>query len=116
MKPKEFRRELRSNRTGAESRLWSVLRNRKLEGRKFRRQHTIGPYTVDFFCFEEKLIIEADGISHDNVGSIIYDEKRDSYMESRGLRILRFTNKEVYYHLEEVLNEIRQNFNVSEER
>jgi len=116
MKPKEFRRELRKNQTGAESRLWSVLRNRKLEGRKFRRQYTIGTYTVDFYCFEEKLVVELDGGSHDNVGSIIYDEKRNSYMESKGLRIIRFTNKEVYYHLEEVLNGIRQNLNLSGER
>jgi len=109
-------RELRKNQTGAESRLWSVLRNRKLEGRKFRRQYTIGTYTVDFYCFEEKLVVELDGGSHDNVGSIIYDEKRNSYMESKGLRIIRFTNKEVYYHLEEVLNGIRQNLNLSGER
>jgi len=110
MNPKEFRRELRKNQTGAESRLWSVLRNRKLEGRKFRRQHTFGKYTVDFFCHEENLVIEVDGSSHDNVSKVLYDEKRDQFLKEQGLRIIRFRNEEVYYHLEEVLNEIKFNF------
>jgi len=111
MDPKEFRRSLRKNQTGAEARLWSVLRNRKLEGRKFRRQHTFGKYVVDFFCFEENLVIEADGSSHDNIGSIIYDEKRELYLKEQGLRVIRFRNKEIFHQLEAVLEEIKQNFN-----
>ena len=111
MNPKEFRRSLRKNHTGAEARLWSVLRNRKLEGRKFRRQHSIGKYTVDFLCFEEKLVVEVDGSSHDNVSKVLYDEKRDIIITAQGHRIIRFTNKEVYNHIEEVLNEIKYNFN-----
>lgn len=113
MDPKAFRREFRKNQTGAESRLWSVLRNRQLDGRKFRRQHTIGRFTVDFFCFEEKMVIELDGESHDNVSQVIYDQKRDSFFEKEGLKVIRFTNKEVYFDLNEVLNEIKQNLNTS---
>lgn len=63
---KDFRKELRNNSTKAESRLWKVLRKRQLEGRKFRRQHSIGNYIVDFYCPEEKLIVELDGAIHCN--------------------------------------------------
>ena len=104
---KEFRRELRKNQTYAEQKLWSALRNRRLEGRKFRRQHSIGKYTVDFFCHEEKLVIEIDGDSHNNIGSMQYDIDRDDFLTERGNKILRFTNDEIYYHFEEVLNEIK---------
>ena len=110
MNPKEFRRELRKNQTGAETRLWSVLRNRKLEGRKFRRQHTAGKYTVDFFCHEENLVIEVDGSSHDSVSKVLYDEKRDQFLKEQSLRVIRFRNEEVYHHLDEVLNEIKLYF------
>lgn len=110
MNPKEFRRSLRKNQTRAELRLWSVLRNRKLEGRKFRRQQTFGKYTVDFFCFEEKLVIQVDGSSHDNVSQVLYDEKRDLFLKEQGLKVVKFRNDEVYHHLEEVLNEIKFNF------
>ena len=107
---KEFRRELRKNQTYAEQKLWSALRNRRLEGRKFRRQHSIGKYTVDFFCYEEKLVIEIDGDSHNNIGSMQYDIDRDDFLIERGNKILRFTNDEIYYHFEEVLNEIKNEF------
>ena len=93
--------------TDAERILWYVIRNRKLEGMKFRRQHSIDKYVVDFFCFEENLIIEVDGASHNNVGSSQYDFERDEILKEMGYRIVRFKNEEIYYHLEEVLNEIR---------
>jgi len=104
---KEFRRELRKNMTDAERILWNVIRNRKLDGKKFRRQHSIDIYTVDFFCFEENLIIEIDGKSHDNVGSMQYDFKRDEKLKEMGYRIIRFRNEDIYYQLEFILNEIR---------
>lgn len=110
---KEFRRELRKNMTDAERILWNVIRNRKLEGKKFRRQHSIDNYTVDFFCFEESLIIEIDGSSHANVGSMQYDFERDEKLKEMGYIIVRFKNEEVYHHLEEVLNEIRSSLNTS---
>ena len=107
---KEFRRELRKNMTNAERILWKAIRNRKLEDRKFRRQHSIAKYTVDFFCFEENLVIELDGKSHDNVGSAQYDFNRDEEMKKMGYRVVRFKNEEVYYQLEGVLNEIKNLF------
>jgi very-short-patch-repair endonuclease len=110
MDNKEFRRELRKNMTDAERILWNVIRNRKLEGRKFRRQYSIDKYTVDFFCFEENLIIEVDGESHNNIGSEQYDFYRDELFVNMGYIILRVKNEEIYYHLEEVLNEIRSLF------
>ncbi len=110
MDKKEFRRTLRKNMTDAERILWNVIRNRKLEGRKFRRQHSIDKYTVDFFCLQEKLIIELDGENHNNVGSEQYDYNRNEELKMVGYRVLRFKNEEIYLHLEEVLNEIRSNF------
>jgi very-short-patch-repair endonuclease len=111
LNPKKFRRYLRKNQTAAESRLWSVLRNRKLDGRKFRRQHPIGKYIVDFYCYEENLVIEVDGSSHDNVSAVLYDEERDIYLKEQGLKVVRFRNEEIYHHIDEVLNEIKYNFN-----
>ena len=110
---KDFRRKLRKNMTDAERILWNVIRNRKLEGKKFRRQHSIDRFTVDFLCFEENLIIEIDGGSHNNVGSEQYDFNRDEELMKRGYNILRFNNEDVYYYLEEVLNEIKSNCSTS---
>ncbi|MCZ6898673.1 MAG: DUF559 domain-containing protein [Bacteroidetes bacterium] len=110
MNRKEFRRQLRKDQTSAESSLWSELRNRRLKEKKFRRQHSLGKYTVDFFCFDEKLVIEVDGKSHDNIGSQNYDFERDNWLKKRGYRVLRFTNQEVYKHLDRVLWEIEDYF------
>ena len=96
--------------TDAERILWNVIRNRKLEGKKFRRQHSIDIYIVDFLCFEENLIVEIDGKSHVNVGSAQYDFERDEKLKEMGYQIIRFKNEEVYYQLEEVLNEIKSFF------
>lgn len=74
---KEFRKELRNNATKAESQLWKTLQKSQLEGRKFRRQHSIGNYIVDFYCPKEKLIVELDGQVHDNIMNEEYDTKRN---------------------------------------
>lgn len=81
--------------TPAEARLWTLLRNGQVKGRKFRRQHTIGPYTVDFFCEEEGMIIELDGNAHDNVGSQRYDFERDEWLKQQGFTVMRFRNSEL---------------------
>ena len=87
----ERARELRSNSTDAERKLWLHLRAGQLDGWKFRRQHPIPPYTVDFFCASAKLVIELDGSQHtDEV-----DEARTRYLESSGFRVLRFWDNEV---------------------
>ncbi len=93
MSLKQNARDLRSRQTAAESLLWGVLRNRKLCNQKFRRQHPIGPWIVDFACVEHKLAIELDGGYHDLVGEA--DLARQSALESFGWTVLRFENHEV---------------------
>ena len=86
-------RAMRTNATPAEQRLWAMLRDRRMPSCKFRRQHVIAPYIVDFACIERSLIVEADGSQH--VDSIS-DQKRDVYLSRRGFRILRFWNNDVF--------------------
>ena len=74
--------------------LWRHLRGSAMEGLKFRRQFGIGPYVVDFFCYEHRLAIELDGDSH--IGREAYDQRRQKYIEDRGIRFLRFLNTEVH--------------------
>ncbi len=107
---KEFRKELRKNPTKAESQLWKALQKNQLEGRKFRRQHSIGNYIVDFYSSKEKLIVELDGQVHDNFVNEEYDRKRTEYLESLGLKVLRFENYLVFEQLDMVLEAIRAEF------
>jgi very-short-patch-repair endonuclease len=103
-KPK--RRFLRNNPTKAEQRLWLRLRNRQLLGYRFRRQYSVGPYVLDFYCPPLKLAIEVDGDSHFQTGAPEYDQSRQRCIESLGIRFLRFTNSEVLAHLDEVVERI----------
>jgi very-short-patch-repair endonuclease len=107
---KNLRKQNRSNLTPAEAELWKHLRNSQLEGRKFRRQHSIGNYILDFYCPKEKLGIELDGRNHFSDNGFEADEKRTEYLNSLNITILRFENKEVFDQLEAVLEEIRQSF------
>lgn len=97
-------RSFRKKPTDGESRLWSELRNRLLAGFKFRRQHPLGTRVFDFYCDEAKLAIELDGSGHS------YDLKREDDLDreieayEKGVRILRFTNEEVFQNLDGVLN------------
>jgi very-short-patch-repair endonuclease len=93
-------RKLRREQTDAEGRLWYLLRNRNLAGRKFKRQLPIGPYIADFACVELKLIVEADGGQH--ADQMTYDEKRTEWLESRGWRVLRFWNNDILTNTEGV--------------
>ena len=99
-------RELRQTSTDAESLLWDRLRNRQLLGFKFRRQHQIGKYVVDFYCDKASLVIECDGGIHSRTQSWHHDQNREAYMSALGLRTLRFTNEEVLNETERVLSEI----------
>lgn len=74
-----------------ERRVWSHLRGRKLEGFKFRRQHPIGDYIVDFYCPAARLVIELDGYSHSFEKQVDYDEARDLWLKSQGCKVLRFS-------------------------
>ncbi|MGE0057958.1 MAG: endonuclease domain-containing protein [Dehalococcoidia bacterium] len=91
----ERRRELRSTSTDAERRLWRHLRDRRFEEFKFRREHQIGPYIVDFICVRRGLVIEVDGSQHYNDEGLARDRERTRYLEAQGLQVLRFTNVEV---------------------
>ena len=106
----KFRKELRNNATPAEAFLWTQLSNKKLEGRKLRRQHSIENFIVDFYCPAEKLIIELDGEVHFNAVAQEYDYKRTCFLENLGFKVIRFENKMVFDHLPSVLAEIKEHF------
>lgn len=102
----DLKRRLRANMTGPEIRLWSRLRARQFQGLKFRRQHGIGPYIVDFYCPEQSLVIEIDGDSHADAGQIAKDQPRDKYFQSLGLRVIRYFNDDIVRNLDGVLEDL----------
>ncbi|NWF82164.1 MAG: endonuclease domain-containing protein, partial [Chloroflexi bacterium] len=98
-------RELRKNATEAEALLWKILRNRAFHGAKFRRQHPVGGYILDFYCHEARLAIELDGSQHSEGEQIKYDEERTKILrEQHGIDVIRFWNSEVLHQTEDVLN------------
>ena len=99
-----FARGLRESQTDAERRLWWLLRDLRLAGRKFRRQHQIPPYVVDFYCAEARLVIELDGSQHGDATE--RDDRRTRFLESRGLRVRRYWNNAVLTETEAVLQDI----------
>ncbi len=107
---KPLRSYLRNKSTSAESVLWNQLKSKNLEGRKFRRQQSIGNYIVDFYCPSEKLIIELDGDPHGDSIQIQKDMARDKYLEALGFTVLRFENRFVFQEPDIVLDEIRKVF------
>jgi very-short-patch-repair endonuclease len=107
---KSTRIYLRKNLTEAELVLWEILKNKKLCGRKFRRQHSIGHYIVDFYCPSERLIIELDGQHHFTPEGIIQDQERDNHLKMMNLTVLRFENEDVLNNLTLVLKEIKTHF------
>ena len=108
-------RELRRPLTPAEAKLWQRLRGKQLYGLKFRRQHPIFRFVVDFFCSEHKLVVEVDGQHHAEPEQQAYDEARTEWLEQRGNRVIRFTNREVQSNIEGVLNEITRQCGVEPE-
>jgi very-short-patch-repair endonuclease len=107
---KSFRKELRKNLTPAEAKLWTALKNKQLQGRRFRRQYSVGKYIHDFYCPEEKLAVELDGAGHFSFAGSEYDVERDAFMQYYDVKVLRFENKLVWEDLEYVLEEIKKNF------
>ena len=107
---KEKRRKLRNNGTAAEATLWLLLKNRKLEGRKFRRQFSVGNYILDFYCSTERLCIELDGDYHYTPEGYEADQKRTAYLNNQNILVIRFENQEVFHHPEAVLEEIKRHF------
>src|SRR6266545_3730744 len=108
LKPR--RRKLRRRLTIAEARLWNHLKDRKLRSKKFRRQHSVGPYILDFYCPGERLAVELDGAAHDHEAAQNYDSKRSAFLEGLGIRTLRFENGEVRKNMEGVLRAIEARF------
>jgi len=88
------------------------LKNRKLDGLKFRRQQSIGRYIVDFYCPEEKIIIELDGDAHGSYKKIEEDIERDRELAQSGYKILRFENRFVFQEIEWLKEQVRTNFKV----
>ena len=101
------RKELRQNETPQEQILWWHLRAGRLDGHKFKRQHSIGGYILDFYCAKKKLIIELDGAIHNSKEAQKYDSIRDKYFTDLGFTVLRFPNSEVDEDVYGVLTKIK---------
>ena len=103
---KSSRKELRNESTPAEKKLWSALQCSRLEGYKFRRQHSVGFFILDFYCPSQRLAIEVDGDSHFTDDAIAYDKERTAYLNALNIRVLRFLNTDVYNNLDAVRERI----------
>ena len=100
---KKKARKLRASQTSAEARLWQALRNRRLVRWKFRRQHQIDRYIVDFVSLDGKLVVEVDGVTHARAEEVARDEQRTRVIKSLGFLVVRVTNVDVYENLVGVL-------------
>ena len=108
---KQRRRELRQNLTTAEAVLWKNLQRSRLDGKKFRRQHSVGKYVLDFYCPECRLAVELDGEAHFTSIRAEYDVARDKFIRSLKIRTVRFENRLVFENLESVLETIKEHLN-----
>jgi very-short-patch-repair endonuclease len=104
------RKFLRNNNTSAEGTLWLLIKGKQLDGRKFRRQHSVGYYVLDFYCPAEKLAVELDGQSHFTEDGLEHDKIRAGFISGLGIRIVRFGNAEVFENPDGVLGKIREHF------
>jgi len=104
------RRALRKNLTPAEATLWKALKNRSLDGRRFRRQYSVGPFILDFYCPDENLAVELDGEVHNDPLRREYDDAREVFLQTQGIRVIRFENKEVFKDLDRLLQAIAWHF------
>lgn len=104
----EKRRLLRAQMPQAEIILWDKLRRRQIAGAKFRRQYSVERFVLDFYCPALKLAIEVDGPTHDSLDARVYDQMRQKFIETFGIRFLRFTNIDIYQNIDAVLDAIHQ--------
>ena len=104
-----FKKSLRYSQTDAESKLWYQLRNRRFQNHKFRRQHILCDYIVDFICLQKKLVIELDGGQHAEQNE--YDSARTQKLEADGFQVLRFWNNEIFNSIDSVLETIYRALN-----
>ena len=112
---KNKRRQLRTDMPGAENIIWGKIRGRQINEYKFRRQFGIDTYIVDFYCPKARLAIEIDGDSHFEPNAVRKDEIRQKYIESLGIKVIRFTNLEVRQNLEAVIEKIMRELGIPEE-
>jgi very-short-patch-repair endonuclease len=103
---RDRRKELRINQTDAEKKLWYCICNRQLGGHKFYRQYSVGPYILDFYCPKYKLAIELDGSQHTEEDAVLYDKDRNKYLETVGIKTIRFWNNDVLGNTKNVLEAI----------
>jgi very-short-patch-repair endonuclease len=103
---KSRRRELRHSLSPAEAALWKSLQRSQLCGKKFRRQHSVGPFILDFYCPECRLAVELDGQAHLNPPAWEHDCSRTEYLNALNIRVLRFENRDVFENLDWVLGQI----------
>ena len=99
-------KEMRSNMTPAETKMWRILRGKRFKDLKFKRQVLIGNYIVDFLCEDKKIIIEIDGGQHNEELNIQSDKNRTHYLENNGYKVLRFWNDEVMKNIDGVMEVI----------
>ena len=102
----QLARRLRREQTEVERKLWSALRNRRFARFKFRRQQPIGPFVVDFVCFEKKVVVELDGSQHALPENAAADKIRTGYLQRRGYRVKRYWNGDVNQYFDSVLDDI----------
>ena len=102
----EFAKTMRSNATDAEHLMWQLLRAKRFMNLKFRRQHVIKPYIVDFYCHELGLVIELDGGQHNTEDGRAYDAERTKFLEALGLKVVRYWNNDVLGNTEAVLMDL----------
>ena len=105
---KQRSRVLRQNQTHAEKAMWRLLRDRQLNGAKFRRQHVVGNYILDFYCIATKLAVELDGGQHAEPAQLEYDTQRAAVLAEQGIRVLRFSNNEALVNPQGVLQMIAE--------
>jgi len=99
-------KELRKNQTAAEQRLWQRIKNKQLGGFRFLRQYIIDRYIADFYCSKAKLAIEIDGGIHNDDDIKAYDQIRENAIKTHGIRVIRFTNDEIFSNLDNVLEQL----------
>jgi len=105
---KSRRKDLRNHSTSAEATLWNLLKGSQLEGYKFRRQHSIGNYIVDFYCPNKKLAVELDGQVHKETEQAEKDIERTVFLNEKGITIIRIENKNIFTNTSAVLDYILQ--------
>ena len=102
----KHKKRLRYEMTPPERYLWKYLRSRQIHGLKFRCQHGIGPYIVDFYCPEKAVAIEIDGDTHTEEGQKIKDKQKEEYFSALNIRLIRYTNRDVLQNLEGVIEDM----------